>query len=60
MSILRKLSGHSLLQKRLTPTFAVEKEFREASLFVFADDAVIFAPNAVNGKSLTRNEEALQ
>jgi ketosteroid isomerase-like protein len=29
---------------------AGEKGFREASISVFADDAVIFAPNAVNGK----------
>ena len=29
---------------------AGEKGFREASISVFDDDAVIFTPNAVNGK----------
>src|SRR5205823_14387751 len=33
---------------------AGEKGFREASLSVFADDAVIFTPNAVNGKKFWR------
>ena len=33
---------------------AGEKGFREASISVFADDAVIFAPNAVNGKKFWR------
>ena len=33
---------------------AGEKGFREASISVLADDAVIFAPNAVNGKKFWR------
>src|SRR4029450_1383129 len=33
---------------------AGEKGFREASISVFADDAVIFAPSAVNGKKFWR------
>jgi ketosteroid isomerase-like protein len=36
---------------------AGEKGFREASISVFADDAVIFAPNAVNGKKFWREEK---
>jgi hypothetical protein len=34
MSILRKLSGHSLLQKRLTPNLPAKKDFaKHPSLF---------------------------
>lgn len=36
---------------------AGEKGFREASISVFADDAVIFAPNAVNGKKFWRGSK---
>jgi len=40
---------------------AGEKGFREACISVVADDAVIFAPNAVNGKSFggTRTAKVL-
>jgi hypothetical protein len=34
---------------------AGEKGFREACVSVVADDAVIFPPNAVNGKSFWRD-----
>jgi len=38
--------------KKAYAKLAGEKGFREASTSVFADDAVIFAPNAVNGKKV--------
>ena len=37
---------------------AGEKGFREASISVFADDAVIFAPTAVNGKKFWREAKS--
>ena len=37
---------------------AGEKGFREASISVLADDAVIFAPNAVNGKKFWREAKS--
>ena len=47
---LEKAIGSLIAAEKAYAKLASEKEFREASIFVFADDAVIFAPNAVNGK----------
>jgi hypothetical protein len=47
----RKVVGLLIAAEKAYAKLAGEKGFREASLSVFADDAVIFAPTAVNGKS---------
>ncbi|HEX3618757.1 MAG TPA: hypothetical protein VHU16_00135 [Candidatus Udaeobacter sp.] len=49
---LEKAVGSFITAEKAYAKLASEKEFREASIFVFADDAVIFAPNAVNGKKV--------
>ena len=48
---LEKAVGSLITAEKAYAKLAVEKGFREASISVFADDAVIFAPNAVNEKS---------
>ncbi len=47
---LEKAVGSFITAENAYDKLAGEKEFREASISVFADDAVIFAPSAVNGK----------
>jgi hypothetical protein len=47
---LQKAIDSLIAAEKAYAKLAVEKGFREASISVFADDAVIFAPNAVNGK----------
>ena len=48
---LGKAVGSLIAAEKAYAELAGEKGFREASMSVFADDAVIFAPTAVNGKS---------
>src|SRR4029077_5210625 len=48
---LEKVVGSLIAAEKAYAKLAGEKGFREASIWVFADDAVIFAPGAVNGKS---------
>jgi len=48
---LEKAVGSLIAAEKAYAKLAAEKGFREASIWVFADDAVIFAPGAVNGKS---------
>ena len=48
---LEKVVGSLIAAEKAYAKLAGEKGFREASISVFADDAVIFAPHAVNGKS---------
>src|SRR5215470_16842931 len=47
---VEKAVGSLIAAEKAYAKLAGEKGFREASISVFADDAVIFAPNAVNGK----------
>jgi hypothetical protein len=47
---LEKVVGSLIAAEKAYAKLAGEKGFREASISVFADDAVIFAPHAVNGK----------
>jgi ketosteroid isomerase-like protein len=47
---LEKAVGSLIAAEKAYAKLAGEKGFREASISVFADDAVIFAPNPVNGK----------
>jgi ketosteroid isomerase-like protein len=47
---LEKAVGSLIAAERAYAKLAGEKGFREASISVFADDAVIFTPDAVNGK----------
>jgi ketosteroid isomerase-like protein len=47
---LEKAVGSLIAAEKAYAKLAGEKGFREASVSVFADDAVIFTPNAVNGK----------
>ncbi len=47
---LEKVAGSLIAAEKAYAKLAGEKGFREASISVFADDAVIFAPHAVNGK----------
>src|SRR5207249_8174189 len=49
-----KAVGSLIAAEKAYAKLAGEKGFREASLSVFADDAVIFTPNAVNGKKFWR------
>jgi ketosteroid isomerase-like protein len=51
---LEKAVGSLIVAEKAYAKLAGEKGFREASISVFADDAVIFAPNAVNGKKFWR------
>ena len=51
---LEKAVGSLIAAEKAYDKLAGEKGFREASISVFADDAVIFAPNAVNGKKVWR------
>ena len=48
---LEKAVGSLITAENAHAKLGVEKGFREASISVFADDAVIFAPYAVNEKS---------
>jgi ketosteroid isomerase-like protein len=47
---LEKAVGSLIAAEKAYAKLAGEKGFREASISVFADDAVIFVPNPVNGK----------
>jgi ketosteroid isomerase-like protein len=51
---LEKVVGSLIAAEKAYAKLAAEKGFREASISVFADDAVIFAPGAVNGKKYWR------
>ena len=51
---LEKVVGSLIAAEKAYAKLAGEKAFREASISVFADDAVIFAPTAVNGKKFWR------
>ena len=51
---LEKVVGSLIAAEKAYAKLAGEKGFREASISVFADDAVIFAPSAVNGKKFGR------
>src|SRR6184192_2685826 len=51
---LGKAVGSLIAAEKAYAKLAGETGFREASISVFADDAVIFAPNAVNGKKFWR------
>jgi ketosteroid isomerase-like protein len=51
---LEKVVGSLIAAENAYAKLASEKGFREASISVFADDAVIFAPHAVNGKKFWR------
>ena len=52
---LEKAVGSLIAAEKAYAKLAGEKGFRDASISVFADDAVIFAPNAVNGKKFWRD-----
>jgi len=52
---LEKAVGSLIAAEKAYAKVAVEKGFRDASISVFADDAVIFAPSAVNGKKFWRD-----
>ena len=47
---LEKAVGSLIAAEKAYAKLAADKGFREASISVLADDAVIFAPSAVNGK----------
>ena len=49
---LEKAVGSLITAEKAYAKLAGERGFREASISVFADDAVIFATNAVNGKKV--------
>ena len=51
---LEKAVGSLIAAEKAYAKLAGEKGFREASISVLADDAVIFVPNAVNGKKFWR------
>jgi hypothetical protein len=51
---LVKVVGSLIAAEKAYAKLAGEKGFREACISVFADDAVIFAPSAVNGKKFCR------
>jgi ketosteroid isomerase-like protein len=51
---LEKVVGSLIAAEKAYAKLGGEKGFREASISVFADDAVIFAPSAVNGKKFWR------
>jgi len=52
---LEKAVGSLIAAEKAYAKVAGEKGFRDASISVFADDAVIFAPSAVNGKKFWRD-----
>ena len=54
---LEKVVDSLIAGEKAYAKLAGEKGFREASISVFADDAVIFAPHAVNGKKFWREAE---
>jgi len=51
---LQKAVGSLIATEKAYAKLAGEKGFRAASISVFADDAVIFTPNPVNGKKFWR------
>jgi ketosteroid isomerase-like protein len=51
---LEKAVGSLIATENAYAKLAADKGFREASISVFADDAIIFAPSAVNGKKFWR------
>src|SRR6266498_3204837 len=51
---LEEAVGSLIAAEKAYAKLAAGKGFREASISVFADDAVIFVPNAVNGKKFWR------
>ena len=51
---LEKAVGSLIAAEKAYAKLAADKGFRKASISVFADDAVIFAPSAVNGKKFWR------
>jgi ketosteroid isomerase-like protein len=51
---LEKAVGSLIAAEKAYAKLAADKGFREASISVLADDAVIFAPSAVNGKKFWR------
>jgi ketosteroid isomerase-like protein len=51
---LEKAVGSLIAAEKAYAKLAADKGFRGASISVFADDAVIFVPNAVNGKKFWR------
>ncbi len=56
---LQKAVGSLIATEKAYAKLAGAKGFREASISVFADDAVIFALNAVNGKKFWREARKL-
>jgi hypothetical protein len=59
---LEKAVGSLISAEKAYAELAGEKGFREASISVFADDAVIFAPTAVNGEKFwleAKNDPAI-
>ncbi len=52
---LEKAVGSLIAAEKAYAKLAGEKGFRDASISVFADDAVIFTPSAVNGKKFWRD-----
>ena len=57
---LEKAVGSLIAAEKAYAKLAAEKRFPEASISVFTDDAVIFAPSAVNGKKFwqeAKNEQ---
>jgi hypothetical protein len=52
---LEKAVGSLIAAEKAYAKLAADRGFREASISVFADDAVIFVPNAVNGKKFWRD-----
>jgi hypothetical protein len=56
---LEKAVGSLIAAEKAYAKLAGEKGFREASISVFADDAVIFTPSAVNGKKSGRKRRRI-
>ena len=56
---LEKTVGSLITAEKAYAKLAGAKGFREASISFFADDAVIFALNAVNGKKFWREARKL-
>ena len=55
---VEKAVGLSIAAEKAHDKIAREKGFRDVSVSVFADDAVIFLPAAVNGKKNYGGREA--
>ncbi|HZR05154.1 MAG TPA: hypothetical protein VFA61_04945 [Candidatus Udaeobacter sp.] len=55
---LEKAVGSLIAAEKAYAKLAGEKGFREASISIFGDDAVIFAPTAVNGKKFWREAKS--